>query len=252
MTKNLPTAYCFFQDLTPRPPMDVVFDRDYLLYAISGALKVTVGGGNWLLPPSFAAWIPANTQFQVEIDKPLTSCSVLVQPKFCKTLPERPVVFQMSTLARHMIRHCKHWSGDSVHPAEAEGFFLSLLNVCAELAVKSIDVKRPHAADPIVQKAMFTTAGHLSEKVTAAEVARAVNMSERSMQRRFAADVGMTWSQVLTRLRMIRALELLSQEEFTIIQVAGDCGFNSLSAFNRAFLQFAAKTPSEFRHDLRD
>lgn len=62
----------------------------------------------------------------------------------------------------------------------------------------------------------------------------------------------MTWSQLLTRLRMIRALELLGRNDLTIIQVASESGFNSLSAFNRAFLQFAAWTPSKFRASLLD
>lgn len=252
MTDDLPAAYCFFQNLEPRPPLDAVFDRDYLLYAASGALNVSVKGASWLLPPSFAAWVPSGTPLRAEITKPVTTCSVLSRRGFCKTLPDRPIAFQMSAMTRHMIRHCKDWGAETKQPAEAEGFFLALLNACAGLAARSVDVKRPFASEAVLSKAIEITQARLGEPITSADIARAVNLSERTMQRRFSQDVGMTWSQVLTRLRMIRALELLALGDLSVIEVAGESGFNSLSAFNRAFLQFAKCTPTEFRRDLLD
>ncbi|WP_342077947.1 helix-turn-helix transcriptional regulator [Yoonia sp. SS1-5] len=251
MAEDIPAAYCFFQDIAPRPPLDAVFDRDYLLYAAKGAMRLTVGPQSWLLPPSFAAWMPANTRFRVEIAKPVTSCSVLTRPSFCTNMPPEPAVFQMSVLARHMIRHCRDWGKGSPQPPEAEGFFLSLLNVCAVLVSRSVDVARPTATDPGLARAITISEARLNERLTAADIAQAANMSERTMQRRFADHLGMTWSEVLTRQRMIRAIELLSDDTLSVIETAGESGFASLSAFNRAFRVFARTTPSAFRRNLR-
>ena len=252
MTTPRPTAYCLFQDLEPRPQLDAVFDRDYLLYAVSGALQVSVAGNSWRMPPSFAAWVPANTPVCVEIDRPLTTCSVLTAPGFCDCLPNEPAVFQMSPMARQMIQYCKHWGPEAQHPTQAEQFFLTLLNVCAELLSKSIDVKRPTATDPTMAQAIDLTEVRLTNTITAGEIAREVHLSERSMQRRFREDVGMSWSETLTRLRMIHAVQLLAAGDQPVIQIAGDVGFSSLSAFNRAFRQFAASTPTQFRKALKD
>lgn len=244
-------AYCYFQDIKPRPPLDAVFERDYLLYAVRGSLRVNVGENSWLLPPSFAAWIPAGTPLRIELAHPVTSCSVLARPAFCTSFPKLPTIFQMSPLARHMITHCKDWGKNDLQPQEAEGFFLSLLNICANLVTHSVDVKRPYATDPALRRAIEVTENGLGEKLNAADVARAANLSERTMQRRFAEDVGLTWSQTLTRLRMIRAVELLSHDPLSVIQIAGECGFSSLSAFNRAFQTFASTTPTDFRKNLQ-
>ncbi|WP_162652884.1 helix-turn-helix domain-containing protein [Lentilitoribacter sp. Alg239-R112] len=244
-------AYCFFQDIEPRSPLSAVFERDYLLYAVKGALNITIDKQSWLLPPSFAAWIPANTAFIVDIAKPVTSCSVLIRPQFCTNFPEQPSVFQMSELACGMIQHCKRWGAEDVHPPEAEVFFLALLNLCADLVDISVDVRRPYSHEPSIQKALQISEGRLEEALKAADVAKAANLSERTMQRRFSDSLGMTWSQALSRLRMIKAIELLSDTSLSIIQVAGYCGFTSLSAFNRAFLSFADTTPSEFRKRLQ-
>jgi len=250
MTRTDPRAYCFFQDLAPRPPLDAAFERDYLLYAVQGALRVSVGQERWVLPPSFAAWVPAGTPIVVTINTPVTTCSVLTAPGFCAELPDRPTVFQMSSMARQMIQYCRGWGKDADQPTQAEPFFLALLNVCAVLMKDSVNVNRPTATDPAVQRAIDITEAGLATAITAGDVARQANMSERSLQRRFRDDVGMNWSEALTQLRMIRAVELLAIGDLSVIQISGDVGFNSLSAFNRAFRKFAECTPTEFRKAL--
>ncbi len=57
----------------------------------------------------------------------------------------------------------------------------------------------------------------------------------------------MTWRQMQRRMRMIHAMELLSNIDGKIIQIAFEVGYSSLSAFNHAFREFCGITPSEFR-----
>lgn len=79
------------------------------------------------------------------------------------------------------------------------------------------------------------------------EIAKAAHMSERTLARRFNDEVGMTWGQALRRLRMIRAVEMLSHEETGILDVCYRVGYGSLSAFYKAFKAFSGLTPTEFR-----
>ncbi|MGR3511711.1 MAG: helix-turn-helix domain-containing protein [Paracoccaceae bacterium] len=243
-------AYCYFQDIAPRAPMALRFERDYLLHAVQGGFDVQVGAQRWLLPPSFAAWLPAGTAFQVRIDRPVTCCSVLTQPGFANEMPSDPVAFQMSPLTRHMVHHCRPWGESDSHPAQARPFFKVLLATCADLVGQSIDVTRPHSADPMVAQALRFTEAHLADTLQTGDVARAAGFSERSMQRRFAEELGASWSETLTRIRMIRAVELLSESDEKVLSIAMACGYSSLSAFNRAFRAFAGQTPSAFRRSL--
>ena len=249
---NLLPAYCFYQQLDPRPPLEASFDRDYLLYAIAGALRLELDEGSWLLPPSFAAWIPAHTPMIVVLDQAVTSCSVLTQEALSPSMPRAPRVFQMSALARRMIHHCRRWGPDDPQPEEAKHFFLALLGVCAELLPYSVDVQRPSAADPIVMRALEVTEERLSEPLRFRDIARAVHRSERSLQRQFVRCAGLSWSAALRKLRMIRAVELLSSTDYSVLRVAGECGYASVSAFNRAFLDAVGATPTDFRRALED
>lgn len=246
----LPDVYCFFQDIEPQPPLTLKFDRDYLLHAVKGALDVRIRGKRWLLPPSFAAWVPANTEIAAEIKRPVTSCSILCVSGFCGRFPSHPVAFQMSTLTREMVQHCRNWGADAKQPEEASVFFKALLNSCADLVGNSIDVARPSSEDPGLKKAIAFTEDHLGEALEASEVAKAAGLSERTMQRRFADELGESWRQALTHIRMIRAVELLGEKDLQVIHIATDCGFTSLSAFNRAFKEFTGVTPTSFRKSI--
>ena len=241
-------AYCFAQDFAPQSRADISFDRDYLLYCERGALRLEGGDAGWLLPPSFAAWIPARTSFAFSHAHPVTTCSVLVEPGTYAGFPAGISVIAMNDLTRSMIQHCRRWGPDAPPDPAAPTFFAALLDTCADLLAQSPDLRRPGSSAPDLTRALAHTEAHLGHALRAPDVARAAGLSERQMQRRFVEELGMTWAQALTRLRMIRAVEILAADpQASVLSVAQDCGYASLSAFNRAFRTFCGKTPSQFR-----
>lgn len=246
-----PDAYCYFQDIAPQAPIAMTFDRDYLLHSVKGAVNLQVGQRRWLLPPSFAAWIPADTAFSVHLKGPVTCCSILTKAGFAPQMPSQPAAFQMSVLTREMVQHCRHWGPEVPHPAEAPVFFSALLATCARLVGASLDVAQPVSSDPATAKALAETETRLATQTDARTIADAAGMSERTMQRKFAQEFGESWSHIQTRLRMIRAVELLSEPSAKVIWIAGECGYQSLSAFNRSFRKFSGTTPSAFRRRLQ-
>ena len=252
MNPDLP-AYCFYQEFAPRPPERLSFDRHYLMYCIKGAISLEIDGRRWTLPPSYAAWIPAKTELGVTVSHPMTCCSVLFKPDFIDDLPEKSVVFTMTSLARDMIYHSRRWGPDAeTFDTQARHFFQALALTCRELADQPADVWTPMGRTEAMQRAIAYTEAHLHEEISLADVASAAHVSERTLVRRYADEVGMSWRQCLRRLRMIRAVELLSNEEEPVVQVALQSGYSSLSAFNRAFRAFSGHTPTEFRARRRD
>ncbi len=253
MSRDDLPAYCFHQEFAPRPREQLSFDRHYLMYCIQGAINLEFCGRRWTLPPSYAAWIPAQTELDVFITHPMTCCSVLFRPDFIDDLPEGCVVFTMTSLARDMIYFSRRWGPDiGTFDSYAEHFFQALARTCTELARQPSDVWIPMGHSQGMKRALAYTQAHLHEDIALADVAAAARLSERTLVRRYAEEVGMSWRQSLRRLRMIRAVQLLSNEEEAIVQVALDSGYASLSAFNKAFREFSGYTPSEFRARRRE
>ncbi|PRY20433.1 AraC family transcriptional regulator [Aliiruegeria haliotis] len=246
-------AYCFHRSFEPQPKKTVQFDRDYLLYAVEGAIRIRVDGRRWTLPPAFAAWIPAKTPVDVIVNRPMTSCSVLLEPGFASAMPTRTLIFTMSEMARTMIQHSRRWGPTqaSTDPT-AEPFFRALMDHCAEIAALPSDLWQPEGRSSAVRNAIAYTEAHLAEPLSFANVAAVAGASERSLARHMAEEVGMSWSQVHRRLRMIRAVDLLVGTDLQVLRIAGDVGYSSLSAFNAAFREFSGMAPRDFRRTRVD
>jgi AraC-like DNA-binding protein len=78
-------------------------------------------------------------------------------------------------------------------------------------------------------------------------LSRAVNMSRATFLRRFTRSTGMTVGSFVARARLMAAAELLTTTGSTVAAVAGEVGYNSESAFTRAFREEIGTTPSRFR-----
>jgi AraC-like DNA-binding protein len=83
-------------------------------------------------------------------------------------------------------------------------------------------------------------------RVTMAEVAQALSVSERSLQRHLAGS-GRSYSAIANAAAASTATRLLEQQLLSIKQTAHEMGFSDPSSFHRAFKRWTGKTPSAFR-----
>jgi len=231
----------------------VQFPGHYLLYASSGAFSLTVGNTRWLLPPQRAAWLAAHTPMRLIASGAGTTSSVLFLEDAIPDLSFVCRVFVVSPLAREMLLHAMQWDRDRDPDSRlstnqiADTFFRSLATVCLDLAAVPDEFWLPQAQSPELAAALAYTLAHIGNRLNVADVAAAVNVSERTLARRFAEETGMTWRQYLRRARLIRAMELLAERDDNVINIAYAVGFTSLSAFNHAFREFTGETPSAYR-----
>lgn len=79
-----------------------------------------------------------------------------------------------------------------------------------------------------------------------AEVAAALNVSERTLRRQLA-DAGLSYRTLLDDSRKSRALDLMAGGHRSIAQVAEAVGFVHARAFSRAFLRWTGQTPTSVR-----
>jgi AraC-like DNA-binding protein len=80
----------------------------------------------------------------------------------------------------------------------------------------------------------------------ASEVSRRLGMSQRTTARRLSME-GVTFSDVLTRLRDDLARQYLADRDLSISHIAWLLGYQEVSAFTHAFKRWTGKTPSEAR-----
>lgn len=88
---------------------------------------------------------------------------------------------------------------------------------------------------------------HARHPLCVSEVAEAVGISRRALERRFLAALGRTILDEITRCHLARARQLLVETDLHCYQIAAESGFGSLKSFNRAFSKKEKSTPLRFR-----
>lgn len=87
----------------------------------------------------------------------------------------------------------------------------------------------------------------LTSEIRLSTAANLAYMSEASFSKYFKRAAGMTFSDMVKKLRIAHACRLLDSHEHSIATVSAASGYNNLANFNRQFLAEMGMTPSAYR-----
>jgi AraC family transcriptional activator of mtrCDE len=102
-------------------------------------------------------------------------------------------------------------------------------------------------ADPRIAKAIESVLATPGADWTIDRLSRTAAMPRATFLRHFGHETGMTVGVFLVRARVMAAAELLNSSDATVATIAGQVGYQSESAFSRAFRAEVGTTPARFR-----
>ncbi|MCW2523341.1 MAG: AraC family transcriptional regulator [Frankiales bacterium] len=221
-------------------------DLHQIEYAFQGVVEVETRSAHYFLPPQKAVWIPAGLPHQTTL-RQVRTMSVFFDPALVSPADDRPRVLAVAPIFREMIVYAARWPIDRTsNDALADSYFTTLAQLIFEWLDYETPFSVPTSTDPLIAAVMSHTNNHL-EHLPIHDLCRAVGVSERTLRRRFLADTGMTWRQYLLQTRLLSAMALLTERDRSVLDVATTVGFESASAFTRAFTRYAGETPSAYR-----
>lgn len=91
---------------------------------------------------------------------------------------------------------------------------------------------------------------NLSDPPSLAELALLLNLGERTLRRRIAAE-GLSYLGIIESLRRDKALMLLSHRGKSLNEVASETGFSDIRNFRRAFKRWTGVVPREARREMQ-
>ncbi|NED94026.1 AraC family transcriptional regulator [Phytoactinopolyspora alkaliphila] len=238
-TRHLPVAPTRSQRLAHGLAIEPHRHDDHqIVYAAHGVLAITTDSGSWVAPANRAIWVPAGTvhahQAHGDIELHLVGLPATENPAGLN----RPTVLSVTALFRELILAYTRSTGDD-GPARERllGVLLDQLR-----AAPHRPVHLPAPSDPRLVELCDMLRADPADSRTLAALGRQVGASERTLSRLFKADLGMTFPQWRTQLRLYRALVLLA-EDAPVTAVAHACGWSSASAFIDAFRRAFGRTP---------
>lgn len=89
---------------------------------------------------------------------------------------------------------------------------------------------------------------NLTSRIRMSEAARLAAMSEPTFSKYFRKASGLTFSDMVKKLRIAHACRLLEQTDKAVSAVADESGYTNLANFNKQFLSEVGMTPREYRN----
>jgi AraC-like DNA-binding protein len=87
--------------------------------------------------------------------------------------------------------------------------------------------------------------------VSLERISRVAHMSPFAFSRYFKKNCGAGFIEYLNRVRMNKACYLLRETEYQIHNVASECGFSSISNFNKQFRRTEGLSPRDYRAQFK-
>ena len=123
--------------------------------------------------------------------------------------------------------------------AESEGF----VPLAKQVGQSTVSDKEGKRMNDVIQ---FTLAEYY-RNVELEEVAQVAKMTKQAFCRFFKKRTRKTYFTFLNETRVANACIQLEDLNYSIVQVAYQCGYNNLSNFNRMFKRITGRSPSEYR-----
>lgn len=103
-----------------------------------------------------------------------------------------------------------------------------------------------------IQKSLEYINLHFKEKISLQNVAEYANYNPTHFSKLFHQKMGITFNHYVSSLRINYAKRLLLTTEHPISFICFDCGFSSVSSFNRNFCEIIGVSPSEYRAEYKN
>ncbi|MEU4196770.1 helix-turn-helix transcriptional regulator [Kribbella sp. NPDC026611] len=214
-------------------------DRHQIVYAGQGVLSVSTPAGSWVAPATRAIWVPARMPHQHRAYGQTTLHTVGLDENPLGL--EAPSALVVSPLLRELISAYTSGAGEVGERRRLLGVLLDQLRRSDESATYL-----PAPRDPRLTEVCDALRADPAEGRTLAELGRSFGASERTLSRLCKAELGMSFPQWRTQLRLHVALVLLAEGE-SVTRVAHRTGWASTSAFIDTFRRAFGHTPGARR-----
>ncbi|MGH3387520.1 MAG: AraC family transcriptional regulator [Actinomadura sp.] len=221
-------------------------DDHQIIYAGRGVLGITTSSGSWITPATHAIWVPAGTVHahlaHGELELHLVGLPAGDNPLGL----DEPTVLAVVPLLRELIlAYTRAPHDDCPERGRLRAVLLDQLRASPQQPLYL-----PIPTTPQLKELWEILRADPADNRTLAALGEQIGASSRTLSRLFRSDLGMTFPQWRTQLRLYHALVLLA-DNTPVTTVAHMCGWSSASAFIDVFRRTFGCTPGARRGSVQ-
>ncbi|SFU74410.1 AraC-like ligand binding domain-containing protein [Pustulibacterium marinum] len=224
--------------------------KGQFLYTEGGVVFVHTPSATHYLPARHFMYIPPNTKHAIYPSSPKVVMRNLYFPlkNTDGTFFYKEGIYPTNNLLLELLMYTKNWKGNILKKEFKKYAVVNALKVLVESTTSQpLLLNLPQATEERLVRVINYMVKHLEEEQQITRLAAKFNMSEKSLYRLFKKDVSMSFIRYYTLLRIFKSLEYLLETNYTIAEIAGLVGYNSVPTFSNTFTKIMDKRPSEYR-----
>lgn len=220
--------------------------RGHLVYAARGVLSVHTERGTSIVPANRVAWTPAGFAHRHRAHGDTDMRIVFLPASLARLVPAHPAVFTASDLAREILLAL---TGPG-EPERAASARLRRVLVDQLHDAREQPLHLPEPRDDRLRAVARVLYENPGDTTPLAGLGQAIGAGARTLSRLFHDELGLTFYEWRTQLRLYHALVLLAEGHDTS-HVAHACGWSNPSHFIAAFRAVMGTTPGKHRAGQR-
>ncbi len=198
----------------------------------------------YLVPQNHVIWIPANKKHHTTSDAETVNPMLILFKKVLKQDFFNSIhVFVAPPVLKEMMLYASKWNKFLVEEKEQSVFLKAMLCSLPYFCDENYSLQLPVLVDTRLIPVSEYMNHHYSSHFNLDELAEKANMSVRNLQRIFKQETGITLQKYIQLIRILKSIELIDTNYFTLSEIAYKVGYKSLSAFTASYFTVTKSKP---------
>lgn len=221
--------------------------KGQLVMALRGGVVCEVPEAVWMVPPHHAVWIPGGMPHSNRATDNARLGFLFVEPGVAR-MPDKCCTLAISPMVRELILYLA--SQPPGYPREGPTARIArvLLEQLEGAPVEQLHL--PVSDHPRIRQIANAWAADPADRRTLVQWAEQLAMSDRSLARLVQRETGLSFGRWRQQWHLIVALRQLA-EGTPVQQVAGNLGYDSVTAFITMFKKMLGQSPTRYFASLR-
>ena len=215
-----------------------------LVYSSRGVMQIETVEGVFVIPPQQALWLPPHVEHTHYCRHGASYRSLHIAAELCEELGSQVFTLDVDALLKELILEVCCWPKDYQITAQKQRLLQVLLDRLAQASDNGLFM--PTISDKRLLPIIEALNHDLSNKLTIEQWASQVGASSRTLNRLFNQYFGFGFSRWKQKLRILKSLEMLSDDNSSS-EIAFALGYESSSAFISAFTKQMGCSPKRYK-----
>lgn len=236
-----------------------VFDFYDLTFVLAGTLSYIIDDESYFLKKNDAIIIkPGQKRFRYKVTEPVKYVSInftvfddscipqqtfmnnIITENIYKLISLFPVEYRATSIRAHNYFQPPSYS------------FAKIRNILNLILLELNDIEKIGTNNVNVLNIIQYIQSHVYEPITLSSVSRHVQLSKEYVSYIFKREIGKTVSEYITEAKMDRALEMLRNNNLTLLDISKNLGYNNYCYFSKCFKETFNHSPKQMQIIIKD